>query len=98
MVGRIELVKAVMAHAVKRSAAARVAGVRVAGGRYGKPVAPAGARAELGRVRPRHRNHVTLSGASVIMAGACMSRISTTVLAWRSSTVTATILSPDVVP
>ena len=39
-----------------------------------------------------------LSGASVIMAGACMSRISMTVLAWRSSTVTATILSPDVVP
>jgi hypothetical protein len=32
-----------------------------------------------------------------MMVGACMARISTTVLAWRSFTVTATTLSPDVV-
>ena len=42
-------------------------------------------------------DHATFSGASVIMAGACMARISMTVLAWRSFTVTATTLSPDVV-
>jgi len=50
-------------------------------------------RPDVGRVRLRHRNHATLGGASIMIAGACMSRISTTVLAWRSSTVTATILS-----
>ena len=37
-----------------------------------------------------------VSGASVNIAGACLSRISSTTLAWRSSTVTATTLSPGV--
>jgi hypothetical protein len=44
-----------------------------------------------------HLAHATLSGASVMMAGACMVRIPRTALAWRSSTITATTLSPEVV-
>ncbi len=36
-------------------------------------------------------DHVALIGASVMMAGACMARISMTVLEWRSFTITYSV-------